>query len=450
MAIEAALAAHRFGLGASQADLAAANSDPRGWLKWQLSSVDPAVRPFASNKHSGDILRELPGQVEEMKSSTDGLKKIQEMGRDMFLGEMRPWMANAFETKSPFLERLVWFWSNHLTISIQKQRLIYFAGTYEREAIRPNVLGKFEDLLLASVRHPAMLLYLDNAYSIGPNSKAGKFIGKGLNENHAREILELHTLGVDGGYTQDDVIALAKILTGWSLEKGDKVDNPTGFKFYDNRHEPGSKVLLARTYSESGEREGLDALRDLARHPSTARHLATKFAQHFIADEPPPQAVARLERVYRDTGGDLKALALAILDEPSAWQPKLSKVRSPIEYIVASVRLLGGGQQAIGDQQFKGLAESLRIMGQIPFTASSPKGWPDVASAWAGPAAIMERAQWAHVLAERIPQKPDAVKLGELGLGALLTASTHTALERAADATQGLALLIASPEFQRR
>ncbi len=450
MAIEAALAAHRFGLGANQADLTNASSDPRGWLKWQLGSVDPALQAFAANKRSGDILRELPGQVDQLKGTAEGKKKIQEMGRDMFLGEMRPWMKNAFETKVPFLERLVWFWSNHFTISIQKARLIYFAGTYEREAIRPNVLGSFEDLLFASVRHPAMQLYLDNAFSIGPNSRAGKFTGKGLNENHAREILELHTLGVDGGYGQDDVIALAKILTGWSIERGDQVDNATGFKFFENRHEPGAKVLLGKTYSENGEREGTDALRDLARHPATARHVATKFARHFIADEPPPQAVARLERVYHATGGDLRALSLAIVDEPAAWNRQLMKVRTPIEYVVAAVRLLGGVRETLGDEQFKGLAESLRIMGQIPFTASSPKGWPDVASAWAGPAAIMERAQWAHVLASRIPQKPDPVRLGEMGLGALLSATTRAALERAADATQGLALLIASPEFQRR
>jgi uncharacterized protein (DUF1800 family) len=372
------------------------------------------------------------------------------MGRDMFLAEMRPWMKNAFETNVPFLERLIWFWSNHFTVSILKARILYFAGTYEREAIRPFVLGKFEDLLIATVRHPAMLLYLDNAYSIGPNSRAGRWAGRGLNENHAREILELHTMSVIGGYTQNDVIALAKILTGWSLQRGDQVSNPTGFEYYENRHEPGAKVLLGKTYADNGEREGLDALRDLARHPATARFIATKFARHFIADEPPPQAVARLERVYRETGGDLKALAMAVVDEPSAWQPNLAKVRTPIEYVVAAIRLLGGGKETLGEQQFRGLAESLRIMGQIPFTANSPKGWPDVASAWAGPAAVMERAQWAHVLAERIPQKPDPVRLGEAGLGPLLSPATRAELARAADATQGLALLIASPEFQRR
>ena len=450
MAIDAALAAHRFGLGANQADLAAAGGDPRGWLKWQLSSLDPAVRPFAGAKSSGEILRTLPDQVEQMKSSQDGVSKILAMGKQMFVAEMRPWMKNAFETKVPFLERLVWFWSNHFSVSVLKARILYFAGTYEREAIRPFVLGKFEDMLISTLRHPAMSLYLDNAYSIGPNSPAGKWTGRGLNENHAREILELHTVSVAAGYTQADVIALAKILTGWSVQKGSAVNNPTAFEFYPNRHEPGSKVLLGKTYSENGEREGIEALRDLARHPMTARHIATKFARHFIADDPPPAAVARLERVYRDTGGDLKALALAIVDEPLAWQSQLAKVRSPIEYIVASVRLLGGGQQALGDQQFNGLAESLRIMGQIPLTASSPKGWPDVASAWAGPAAVMERAQWAHILAERIPQKPDPVRLGEAGLGPLMSATTRTELARAADATQGLALLIASPEFQRR
>jgi uncharacterized protein (DUF1800 family) len=293
-----------------------------------------------------------------------------------------------------------------------------------------------------------MLIYLDNAYSIGPDSPAGRYTGKGLNENHAREILELHTVGVNGGYTQADVIELAKILTGWSVDRESATG--TGFKFFQNRHQAGSKTLLGKSYGENGEREGEDALRDLARHPSTARHIATKLARHFIADEPPPQAVAKLERVFRDTGGDLRALAAALVDEPSAWQPTLSKMRTPIEYIVAAVRLLGGIQDTLGDQRFQGLAESLRVMGQIPFTAQSPKGWPDVASAWAGPAAIMERVQWAHVLAERIQKKPDPAMLADMTMGPLLSPPTREALKLAADPTQGLALLLASPEFQRR
>ncbi|MBL8157578.1 MAG: DUF1800 domain-containing protein, partial [Anaerolineae bacterium] len=229
---------------------------------------------------------------------------------------------------APFLERLVWFWSNHFTISVLKQRMIFVAGGYEREAIRPNVLGRFEDLLIATVRHPAMLLYLDNAFSIGPDSPAGRFTGRGLNENHAREILELHTLGVNGGYTQTDVIELARVLTGWSVDR-QGTDNDNGFKFFPNRHQPGTKTLLGKTYAEAGEAEGRQALIELARHPSTARHIATKLARHFIADEPPPQAVARLERVFRDTGGDLKAMAIAIVDEPAAWQPSLTKMRTP-------------------------------------------------------------------------------------------------------------------------
>lgn len=450
MNADAVLAAHRFGLGAGRRELEAMRGDPRGWLKAQCRSVDAVTSPFAGQKSTGEVIRSLPEYREAAKASADDQIKLQQMGRDMFINEMRPWMKNAFDNPAPFLERLVWFWSNHFTISVLKGRMVFFAGSYEREAIRPAVLGKFEDLLISTVRHPAMLIYLDNAYSLGPDSPAGRYTGKGLNENHAREILELHTLGVNGGYTQADVIELAKILTGWSVERGANVDSETGFKFFPNRHQAGPKTLLGKIYSENGEREGQEALRDLARHPSTARHIATKLARHFIADEPPPQAVAKLERVFRDTGGDLKALAAALVDEPSAWQPALNKMRTPIEYVVAAIRLLGGVQDTLGDQQFKGLAESLRIMGQIPFTAQSPKGWPDVASAWAGPAAIMERVQWAHALAERIQKKPDPALLADTTMGPMLSPPTREALKLAADPTQGLALLLASPEFQRR
>ena len=450
MNVETVLAVHRFGLGAGRRDLDAMRGNPRGWLKSQCNSLDPILRPFAGQKSTAEVLRALPNYREAQQQSAENMIKLQQMGRDMFINEMRPWMKNAFETTAPFLERYVWFWSNHFTISVLKARMIFVAGGYEREAIRPNVLGKFEDLLIATVRHPAMLIYLDNAFSIGPNLPAGRFTGRGLNENHAREILELHTMGVDGGYTQNDVVELAKMLTGWGIERAGTPDEPTGFKYFPNRHQPGAKSLLGKSYGEAGEREGLDALRDLARHPATARHIAAKLARHFIADEPPPQAVARLERVFRDTGGDLKALAFAIIDEPAAWQPMQAKMRTPIEYVVAALRLLGGVQDTLGDRQFRGLAESLRIMGQIPFTAQSPKGWADVASAWAGPAAIMERAQWAHALAARIQRKPDPMALAQEALGPLLSPTTRDAVMRAADATQGLALLLASPEFQRR
>lgn len=449
MNADAVLAAHRFGLGAGRRDLEAMRGDPRGWLKAQCRDVQVVTRPFVGQKSTGEVIRELPEYRQAANASPDDQIKLQKMGREMFINEMRPWMKNAFDNPAPFLERLVWFWSNHFTISVLKQRMVFVAGGYEREAIRPNVLGKFEDLLIATVRHPAMLLYLDNAFSIGPDSPAGRYTGRGLNENHAREILELHTLGVDGGYTQADVIELARILTGWSVDRQGTDDN-NGFKFFPNRHQPGSKTLLGKSYVEAGEAEGRRALIDLARHPSTARHIATKLARHFIADEPPPQAIARIERVFRDTGGDLKAIAFAIVDEPAAWQPSLTKMRTPIEFVVAAVRLLGGGQQTLGDQQFKGLADSLRIMGQVPFTAQSPKGWADVAAAWAGPAAIMERVQWAHALAERIATKPDPNALANGALGPLLSAPTRDAVMRAADATQGLALLLASPEFQRR
>lgn len=450
MNVEAVLAAHRFGLGSGKRDLDAMRGDPRGWLKSQFASVEPVTRPFAGQKSTGEVLRGLPSREEVLARSAADQVKFQQAGRDLFLSEMRPWMKNAFETQVPFLERYVWFWSNHFTISVMKARMIYFAGSYEREAIRPMVLGKFEDLLISTVRHPAMLIYLDNAFSVGPDSPAGRYVKLGLNENHAREILELHTMGVASGYTQGDVIELAKLLTGWSMQRGNDVDSATGYKYFQNRHQPGAKTLLGKSYTQGGEGEGVEALRDIARHPATARHIATKLARHFVADEPPPQVVAKLERTFRETGGDLRALAFALVDEPAAWQPQLVKIRTPIEYVVAAIRLFGGIQDAISDQQFKGLAEALRVMGQIPFAAQSPKGWPDTASAWAGPAAVMERAQWAHALAERIPKKPDPVALAEFTFGPLLSRETRDTLMRAADPTQGLALFLASPEFQRR
>lgn len=450
MNLDVALAAHRFGLGAGPRDLAAIGGDPRAWLKGQLASTEPLLRPFAGQKSTREVLQGLPTRREIEAMKADQQVNLAKQGREMFLNEMRPWMRNAFETPVPFLERWTWFWSNHFSISVLKQRMSFFAGNYEREAIRPAVLGKFEDLLLSTVRHPAMLLYLDNAYSLGPDSKAGRYVNKGLNENHAREILELHTMGVGTGYTQDDVIALAKILTGWSLERDGGGDSETAFKYFDNRHQPGPKTLLGKTYAENGEREGEEALRDIARHPATARHIAMKLAHHFIADDPPANAVARLEGVFRQSGGDLRALASALIDEPAAWKRDLTKMRTPIEYVVAAIRVLGGVQDTLGDQQYKGLGESLRVMGQIPFTAQSPKGWPDDAASWAGPAAIMERVQWAHALAERIQRKPDPNALAQATLGPLLTNATRETIARAADATQGLALFIASPEFQRR
>ena len=232
------------------------------------------------------------------------------------------------------------FWSNHFTVSVQKPIISPLVNAFEVESIRPHVTGRFADMLKAVTGHPAMLLYLDNAQSIGPNSRAGQRNSKGLNENLAREIMELHTIGVNGGYTQDDVIAFAKILTGWGLAKGDDGVIPQAV-FHPQVHEPGPKTLLGKTYQEDGANEGMAALDDLARHPSTATFIATKLVRHFVADDPPKEAVARLAEVFRSTDGDLKAVSKALVAMKECWQTPLTKFRTPYEFMVAALRLTG-------------------------------------------------------------------------------------------------------------
>ena len=230
-----------------------------------------------------------------------------------------------------FAERLVHFWSNHFCISAAKGPLVRVAaGCFEREAIRPHVLGRFGAMLQAVESHPAMLAYLDNALSFGPNSPAGRNRNRGLNENLAREILELHTLGVDGGYTQADVTALARIITGWTFSgREGRLGEPGTFVFFPNGHEPGDHTLLGKAYAAGGVKQGEAALADLARRPATARHIAGKLARHFVADEPPPSLVDRLAKVFRETDGDLKAVAIALVDSDEAWTTPLAKMRTP-------------------------------------------------------------------------------------------------------------------------
>jgi uncharacterized protein (DUF1800 family) len=316
-------------------------------------------------------------------------------------------------------------------------------------------------MVLAVERHPAMQLYLDNAQSIGPDSFAGVRTGKGLNENLGREILELHTLGVDGGYTQDDVIALAKVLTGWSLDRGPgpvgRMINAAlggtahgGFRFYPPRHEPGEKRLLSKTYPE-GFDGGVQALTDLANHPATARHIARKLAAHFIADDPPQASINRLEAAFRDSGGNLTNVYEALIDDPAAWRAEPVKFRTPVEYVTAAMRIAGGDQAAMLDAKtIPPIIQSARAMGEAPFSAPSPKGWPDETVAWTGADAILQRVEWASAAGERLGSQSDPVMLAGQALGPLLTQETRTAISRAASPAQGLALLFASPEFQRR
>ena len=461
MSVEGALAVHRFGLGAKPGDIAEASRDPKTWLINQLTDPENSML-FEGLPKTGDLVADLLKRRRAVQSGDrEAVKSFLMEGRQTYLREMAARFREGFETQAPFRERLVRFWSNHFVVSIQKPQCALFVGAFEREAIRPHVTGKFSDMLLAVERHPAMQLYLDNAQSIGPDSIAGRLSGKGLNENLGREILELHTLGVDGGYTQNDVVALAKILTGWSVDRGPGPmarmiaaamgsEAGGGFRFYPPRHEPGAKMLLGHNYGE-GYEAGAQALNDLAHHPATARHIATKLATHFVADDPPEDSVRRLEQTFRDTGGDLAKVYAALVEDPAAWRIEPAKFRSPIEYITAAMRIAGGDRAASLDEKNIGvLVQSARAMGEMPFSAPSPKGWPDDAQAWTGSDAVLQRVEWANAAAQRLSTGRDPVVLADESLGPLLRPETRTAISRAASPAQGLALLFASPEFQRR
>ncbi|HEV2554549.1 MAG TPA: DUF1800 family protein [Bosea sp. (in: a-proteobacteria)] len=353
----------------------------------------------------------------------------------------------ALEPETGFGERLVQFWSNHFCIGATKSNMTrIMAGAYEREAIRPHVFGRFADMLVAAESHPAMLEFLDNRLSIGPSSPAGKRRGRGLNENLAREILELHTLGVSGGYAQVDVTNLARIITGWTVVGREAVLGfPGSFAFNAGLHEPGAPVLLGNPYGQPGKEKGLAALTDLARHPATADFIAIKLVRHFVADEPPSALVRELSAVFRKTEGDLAAVSRALIESDAAWGAEPTKIRSPQEFLLAAFRALGR------KAEFGPIVGPLNAMGQPFWQPAGPNGYPDGNEAWASPEGIKTRidvaAGWGRQAAASVP---DPRALTEDILGPLLSAETWQAVARADSKPQALALMLLSPEFQRR
>ncbi|HEV8016110.1 MAG TPA: DUF1800 domain-containing protein [Stellaceae bacterium] len=438
----ALVAATRFGFAPRPGELSAIANDPRGWVLHQLDARPAPLDPNLPN--SAPMVAEmLQARQDARQDRSEEAKKAEnEHLRAIYLGDVQARTDAAVASDTPLLDRLTRFWSNHFTVSCVRPVIRGFAGAFEREAIRPHVTGRFVDMLLAAERHPAMLFYLDQVLSIGPNSPVGQRQHKGLNENLAREMMELHTLGVDGGYTQDDVEALARILTGWSV--GFLVDPDVGkFRFRPLTHEPGAQTLLGKTYPESGYDQGELALRDLAAHPATATHVATKLARHFIADDPPKDAVQRIAKVFRDTDGDLKRVTAAIVREDAAWKPFV-KVRTPDELLIATCRVTG----FTPPPPFQ--VQTLHVLDQQPFFAPSPEGWSDRASDWIGPESVLHRADCCQNFAGRVPDPPDPAALAEAVFGETLPDDTAQAVKRAASRREGLALLIASPEFQRR
>lgn len=406
------IALNRFGLGARPGE-AERLADPRAWLLAQVQGEPPRL---VDSGPDGDpdaaLFRELFSALRSR--DPDRVAERRQIVQQRRRAEMSVVLATRVTTDRPFAERWVAFWSNHLCISSADGfQTALLAGAYERDAIRPHVFGRYEEMLLASARHPAMLFYLDNVRSTGPNSPAARRPRRGagpagealrgLNENYARELLELHTLGVDGGYTQDDVEQLARILTGWGVSGvgPSRVDmgavggaGDIGFRFASLLHEPGPKRVLGRSYPE-GEGAGAEVVRDLSRHPSTARFMAGKLATHFIDDTPPSVAVSILERTWLETDGDLRTVARALVEMDAAWDPRYRKFRTPQDWFVAVLRAVDAGEVGAN---FPQILQQLRHPLWAP---PSPRGFGDLRREWADPDALMNRAELARTLARR-------------------------------------------------
>jgi uncharacterized protein (DUF1800 family) len=495
-----AIAFNRFGLGARSDDSVPA--DAAAWVTGQFSRFEARPQAIAAAPSRALVAGQLADYIEEARAEAASGRRQARRG-----GDMEPAMAPgmtarapgependdlaglpdsarrfirrtsrgnylemvaartnaALTAPAPFVERMVHFWANHFAISIDKLTVIGLGGLLEFEAIRPHVLGRFRDMLVAALQHPAMLLYLDQAQSIGPNSEAAGIAARfrrarpqlpGLNENLAREILELHTLGAGGGYAQADVTEFARAMTGWTvagLTRGPAArlagveGEPGQFMFAPRLHEPGARTIMGRAYAQEGQAQARAILDDLAASPITARHIATKLARHFAGDTPPPAMVERLTEAYLRSDGDLPTLYRVIVQSPEAWVTAPGKFRTPWEWSIAALRAVG--TRHVVAQPAAGL---LAQLGQPVWRPGSPAGYDDIAASWAGPDALMRRVEAAERIASRSGGLIDARALAPRILPDAVSEATAQAIARAESPAQGLALLLVAPEFLRR
>ena len=471
----AALALHRFGFGPAHGEISAIADDPRGAVLADLDRplagiVDSglptsgeaarAVFDFqaaqaAKQKLTQRMQKPDAGGVmavsnEAMAAITADLAAGQKPGekqpplpQQLFLNEAKARFDAAISANVGFVERLVWFWSNHFCISADK--IVAMTGPYEREAIRPYVRRRFVDMLQAAESHPGMLVYLDNVQSMGAESIAGINRSKGLNENLARETMELHTLGVHGGYTQQDVTSYANVITGWTWIPPVEPNHGGEFAFSKRLHQPGDKMVLGKLYPDSGLGQGRAVLADLARHPATARHIAQKLAAHFVADEPPPSLVAKLEQRFKGTDGDLKEIAKTLVSADESWAPQRTKLKPPSRWIVAMLRL---AMPAIPPQNaIQRVIGAQATLGERLWRPPAPNGFPDTEAAWID--GVPNRLNIANEYAARVAATVDPVASLDETLGPLASADTRQTVARAESRAQAMTLLVMAPEFLR-
>ncbi|HEY1982110.1 MAG TPA: DUF1800 family protein [Xanthobacteraceae bacterium] len=469
----AALALHRFGFGPAGGSIAKIAVDPRGalladldrpgngWLSVDLPSSGAAARAVfdfraeeraqqklaqRTSKEAAAIAMGAPGGMAPSMSDTPVApapkppNQPPPLPQQLFQNEAKARFDAAVTADIGFVERLVWFWSNHFCISADK--IVEMPGPYEREAIRPHVLGRFADLLMAVESHPGMLFYLDNVQSMGADSVAGLNRDKGLNENLARETLELHTLGVRSGYSQADVTSFANVLTGWTWINPEDPERGGEFIFMKRLHQPGDQIVLGKHYPDTGLDQGRAVLADLAHHPATAQHIAGKLARHFVADTPPPSLVAKLAKTFKDSDGDLKQVAKTLVTADESWTPQRQKIKTPAEWVAGVIRLTGT-QAAIPIGR---ILNAQAALGEPLWRPSEPNGYSDTEAAWID--GVPHRIDIANDFATRAHADPLA--LLEASLGPLASSDTRDTVARAGSRNQAIALLVMAPEFLRR
>ena len=458
-----AIALNRFGLGARPDD--APPADPQRWLVDQFARFDVRPGGFAALDDAGEAVKKYrEGQQANKRAAkqagaTNAKTDLKAARRDfrqdvqaLYRAGVQARADSALATDAPFVERMVHFWSNHFCVSVDNPRVTAFAGAFERDAIRPHVLGKFSEMALAVEQHPAMLIYLNQFQSIGPDSQAAARNPdrkRGLNENLAREIMELHTLGVRSGYTQADVTEFARALTGWTVDglgggRGAE-SNPDRFTFRPAQHEPGVRNILGKRYAQDGEAQARAVLLDFAHAPATATHIATKLARHFAGDDPPPTLVARLTESFTNSKGDLPTVYRTLIGSPEAWVATPTKFKTPWEWTISSLR--GVGHRDVGEMQIATLQTQL---GQRVWKPGAPAGWDDIAASWSGSDALLRRVEIAQRLAAPLGERFDARTLAPKIMPASLSTATADQIARSESPAGAIALMLVSPDFLRR
>ncbi|MFC3120710.1 DUF1800 domain-containing protein [Agaribacter flavus] len=455
------IALQRFAYGAGQAAApilsnSKTRSQAQAWLLSQLSSYAINTKSEWSSEQAIQAFYKYRQRLREAKNDKQALKSTKTFRRECLnqavqLGEGI--VHSAIETSQPLQARLTDFFANHFSVSRGNLLMSMLAPTLDTEAIAPNVNQHFSSMLRSVIQHPAMIIYLNNEFSVGPNSRFVRLAKKnnklrGLNENLAREILELHTLGVNGGYQQQDVIELAKALTGWTIGRGRKGE-PTGFEYRKAAHEPGKRKILGVEYSQgdtNSPEQGEGILDALAKHPSTIRHVCTKLARHFISDNPSSGLINALTKAWRASSGHIPSVVKALIEHPDSWRKEQHKFKTPREMLISTYCCFGVLPPS------PSIFKSLDLLGQGINNARSPAGYPDTAEKWSGSSALMTRIEWANHVAKQVKseKKKHILKELEVLLGSNASAHTLSHIRRAESVQQAYVLFIMSPEFQRR